>query len=150
MSIPRAQLRAETCPNCNAAVNRGTLVCGSCGGIIPLEQGARRVKDYLLAVLFSQRAAFDNRARLIWLLALTPILIGPPLLALFILFVGRGQQKKPSDPPLVAAIAAVNVILSVIAWHWLGDHVYGGVSGLWRLFVPLGMGNKPTVRETPI
>jgi predicted nucleic acid-binding Zn ribbon protein len=150
MSIPRAQPGAETCPNCNSAVNRGALVCGSCGGIIPFERGAKRVKDHLVAVLLSQRAAFDNRARLIWLLALTPILIGPPLLALFILFMGRGEKKKPSDPALAATIAAVNVILSVIAWHWLGDRVYGAGSGLWRLIVPLGMGHSPMVKQIPI
>jgi hypothetical protein len=150
MSVPRAQPRAEICPNCNAAVNRGALVCGSCGGIIPFERGSQRVKHHLVAMLFSLRLAFDDRARLIWLLALTPILIGPPLLALFMLFTGRGEKKKPSDPALAGTIAVVNVILSVMAWHWLGDRVYSVGPGLWRLFVPFGMGHGPTARQIPI
>lgn len=101
-------------------------------------------------MLFSLRAAFDDRARLIWLLALTPILIGPPLLALFMLFAGRGEEKKTSDPAFAATIAVVNVILSVMAWHWLGDRVYSVGSGLWQLLVPFGMGHGPTVGQIPI
>jgi hypothetical protein len=150
MSVPRAQPRAEICPNCNAAVNRGALVCGSCGGIIPFERGSQRVKDHLVAMLFALRVAFDDRARLIWLLAFTPILIGPPLLALFMLFTGRGEKKKPSDPALAGTIAVVNVILSVMAWRWLGDRVYSVGPGLWQLFVPFGMGHGPAVRQIPI
>jgi hypothetical protein len=150
MSVPRAQARAEICPNCNAAVNRGALVCGSCGGIIPFERGSRRVKDHLVAILLSLRAAFDDRVRLIWLPVLTPILIGPPLLALFMLFTGRGEKKKPSDPALAGTIAVANVILSIVAWHWLGDRVYSVGPNLWQLLVPFGMGHDPTVRQIPI
>ena len=101
-------------------------------------------------MLLSLRAAFDDRDRLIWLLALTPILIGPPLLALFMLFIGRGENKKPFDPALASTIAVVNVILSVIAWHWLGDRLYSIGPGLWRLFVPFGMEHGPAIKQIPI
>jgi ABC-type sugar transport system permease subunit len=67
-----------------------------------------------------------NRTILLWTLALCPIVILPPVLALFLSFCSPkradGQATNSYAPDVLILIVAVcNIIVSVLFWRWIGD-----------------------------
>jgi hypothetical protein len=63
---------------------------------------------------------------MLWTLALCPVVILPPFLALFMSFrspaVPNEQSTSGCGPELTVIIAAVcNIILSVMFWRWIGE-----------------------------
>jgi hypothetical protein len=68
-----------------------------------------------------------DRKVLLWALALCPIIVLPPVLALFQSFrapkKADGQETAgPHSPDVLILIVAVcNIVLSVMFWRWIGD-----------------------------
>lgn len=128
------RLPVRTCPSCGSAVNTGALTCSSCGGVIAVETVLSRLK---LEFRFqAERIGWSIRDPevLIWVLAAFPILILPPLLALFMSF--RSSRLSPSDNPgsksnlslFVAIVAVCNILLSIMFWRWLSELSLSGLS----------------------
>lgn len=124
----------RTCPSCGSAVNTGALTCNSCGGVIAVENVLSRLRQEFRYQ--AERIGRSIRAPevLIWVLAVFPILILPPLLALFMSF--RSPRSAPSDSPatksnlslFVAIVAVCNIVLSIMFWRWLSELSLSGLS----------------------
>ncbi|MBE7204364.1 MAG: hypothetical protein INR70_42130, partial [Parafilimonas terrae] len=71
------------CPACRLPVRPGRVVCVSCGCLIPLEAAARRVRRcvQVLSAVAARRVLAVRVGGLLWILALVPLLFGPPLAA---------------------------------------------------------------------
>ena len=85
-----------------------------------------------------------------WGLALFPFLIAPPLIALLMLRRRADSGLRDGDRSLVATVAIVNIILSVMFWHWIGATALGLGSALWSLLKSLGATVAPVARPTLI
>lgn len=85
-----------------------------------------------------------------WGLALCPFLIAPPLIALLMLRQRAEGDLRDGDRALVATVAIVNIILSVMFWHWIGATALGLGSALWSLLKSLGATVAPVARPTLI
>lgn len=122
---PRASFRA--CPSCGSALSAGAITCRSCGGVVAVESLVSRLKTEIKFQVGRLSENLKDRTVLLWVLAATPILILPPLLALFMSFRSLkavdGQPRATSHNLDVAVliIAVCNIILSVMFWRWLGE-----------------------------
>lgn len=126
------RLPVRTCPACGSALNSGALTCNACGGVIAVESVLSRLKQE-----FRQQAerigwSIRDPEVLIWVLAACPILLLPPLLALFMSF--RSPKALPFDGSaasqslFVAIVAVCNIVLSIMFWRWLSELSLSGLS----------------------
>jgi hypothetical protein len=128
------RLPVRTCPACGSAVNTGALTCNSCGGVIAVESVLSRLKQEFRYQ--AERVGWSIRDPdvLMWVLAVLPVLILPPLLALFMSF--RSSRSAPLDGPpaksnlnlFVAIVAVCNIVLSIMFWRWLSELSLSGLS----------------------
>lgn len=121
---PHASVR--TCPSCGAALNSGTMSCSSCGGLVAVESFFGHFKTELRYQLgyIGQRLREPNV--FLWGLALCPIVLLPPILAIFLSLKARrnhGALVTHRPDPLVIPVAVCNIVLSVMLWHWIGDTI---------------------------
>ena len=124
----------RTCPSCGSAVNTGALTCSSCGGVIAVENVLSRLKQEFRYQAERIGWSIRDPEVLIWVLAVFPILILPPLLALFMSF--RSSKLSLSDSLasnsnlnlFVAIVAVCNIILSIMFWRWLSELSLSGLS----------------------
>lgn len=128
------RLPVRTCPSCGSALNSGALTCNACGGVIAVESVLNRLKQEFRHQ--AERIGWSVRDPevLIWVLAACPVLILPPLLALFMSF--RSSKSSPPDGPVsksnqslfVAIVAVCNIALSIMFWRWLSELSLSGLS----------------------
>lgn len=122
---PGASVRV--CPSCGSALNRGAISCNSCGGLVVVESILGRFKTEMRYQSGQVNERLKNRAVLLWTLALCPIVILPPVLAIFLSFRSpkttdvQAAAEIRSPDPLVLIVAICNIILSVMFWRWIGD-----------------------------
>lgn len=61
----------------------------------------------------------------IWALALTPIVLLPPLLAIMICLrqrsVARESGQEPVDHTWILVAAVLNIVLSILFWRWVAQ-----------------------------
>jgi hypothetical protein len=113
-------------------------VCNRCGGIVPIEATAQRLRNAgpaLLATLL-RRAQANSAAVFLWALASVPLLILPPLCALVLLWrrdwqaeMRIGDARQSTD--LILIVALVNVLVSLAFWIVAGQKVGGYAVILW-------------------
>ena len=119
----------RSCPSCGAALNNGAMACRSCGGLIVVESLFGQLKTELRYQIGQTNKHLKDRTTLLWCLALCPIVILPPVLAVFLSFraqaVSENQTARGSSAPdaLILIVAACNIVLSVMFWHWMGDTI---------------------------
>ncbi|QQO18854.1 hypothetical protein JJB98_02440 [Bradyrhizobium diazoefficiens] len=131
-ALHRSPIR--TCPSCGSAVNTGALTCNSCGGLIAVENVLSRLRQEFRYQAERIGWSIRDPEVLIWVLAALPVLILPPLLALFMVF--RSSRTVPSDSPatksnvslFVAIVAVCNIVLSILFWRWLSELSLSGLS----------------------
>ncbi len=85
-----------------------------------------------------------------WVLALVPILIVPPVVAIFVMYRSPADDLRNFDRTLATTVAVLNVIVSVMFWHWLGHFTLDFGPGLWFFLKSLGLSHSPVARATPI
>ena len=114
------------CPSCGAALNSGAITCNSCGGLVAVESILGRLKTEMRYRSGQAGEQLRSRQTLLWTLALCPIVILPPVLAIFLSFrapettdVAAAGSRSPD--PLVLIVAICNIVLSVVFWRWIGD-----------------------------
>lgn len=123
-SPPRSTFRS--CPSCGGALNRGAITCSSCGGLVIVESLFGRLRAELRYQAATLGDRLKDRQFLLWTLALCPIVILPPVLAIFLSLRPRpvsDQPQAPNQPTdmLVIVASICNIILSVVFWRWVGD-----------------------------
>lgn len=119
---PGTSFRA--CPSCGSGLSSGAITCRSCGGVVAVESLVGRLKVEIKHQISRLGKNLKDRAVLLWVLAAFPILILPPLLALFMSFrPPKTDDKAVSHNPdvLVLIVAVCNIVLSVMFWRWLGE-----------------------------
>src|SRR5712664_3746478 len=72
----------RNCPSCGSGLNSGALTCGYCGGVVVVENVLGRLKTEIKYQINNASRYLRDGNILIWTLALFPILILPPVLAL--------------------------------------------------------------------
>jgi hypothetical protein len=123
--LPNASFRS--CPSCGAVLNGGAITCNSCGGLVVVESILGRLKTEVRYQSGQANERLKNRGILLWVLALCPIVILPPVLAIFLSFrspkTADGQPAAEARSPdvLILIVAVCNIILSVMFWRWIGD-----------------------------
>ena len=126
--------RVRTCPSCGSAVNSGALTCNSCGGVIAVENVLSRLKQEFRYQAERIGWSIRDPEILIWVLAVFPILILPPLLALFMSMrssrpsLSDGPASKSNQSLFVAIVAVCNIVLSIMFWRWLSELSLSGLS----------------------
>jgi hypothetical protein len=125
--LPKISFRS--CPSCGAALNNGAITCRSCGGLVVVESIFGQLKAEINYQVGRINKHLRDRTVLLWCLALCPIVILPPVLAIFLSFRGRNaaEDKATRNPPapdvLILIVALCNIILSIMFWHWIGDTI---------------------------
>ncbi|HEV2160151.1 hypothetical protein [Bradyrhizobium sp.] len=128
------RLPVRTCPACGSAVNTGALTCNACGGVIAVESVLSRLKQEFRHQAERIGWSIRDPEVLIWVLAACPILILPPLLALFMsvrspkLSASDGPASKSNQSLFVAIVAVCNIVLSIMFWRWLSELSLSGLS----------------------
>ena len=150
MNLPRQPPRPRVCPSCGAAINLDGMVCPSCGGVVAIEIASRRLRDHIAGQTGRARANLRDPATLIWVLALIPILIAPPLIALFLIYRAGRDKPRTFDFALAATVALLNVVLSILFWRRLGLAALDFGPGLWFFFNSLGVHHAPPAKPTLI
>jgi ABC-type sugar transport system permease subunit len=123
--LPEVSFRS--CPNCGAALNSGAMTCSSCGGLVLVESILGRLKTEVRFQSGEVSERLKNRSVLLWVLALCPIVILPPVLALFLSFHspkgpdGQAAAGRQGPDVLIMIVAVCNIIVSVMFWRWIGD-----------------------------
>ncbi len=150
MNVPRERPRPRICPSCGAPLSADALVCPLCGGVTAIEIASERLRYHLASEARRVSMHLRNRAALVWVLALIPILIVPPIVAIFVIYRSADDDLRNFDRTLAATVAVLNVIVSVMFWHWLGHFTLGFGPGLWFFLKSLGVGHAPIAAPTPI
>jgi hypothetical protein len=117
-----------TCPSCGSLLKHGALTCSCCGGVIAVENVLGRLRSEFMYQTNRISQYLQDRNVLIWALALCPIFILPPVLALLMSlrwfrFSGPEQRSATHNLDVIAipVLAICNVVLSVIFWRWLSE-----------------------------
>lgn len=125
---------ARTCPACSAEIQANGLICPRCGGFPEVER-ARIAATNLVNRGFGRfrggvRSRRVSRSVLLWALALTPLLIGPPLIALGLVAIIVRRERATLSPGqtlnLAAVVLACLANFGLSAWadyHLAGDAV---------------------------
>jgi hypothetical protein len=105
------------CPTCSAFLSTDAVICRRCGSVIPIEIAARRL-------LRAFRQIFVRPIDLTtftWLMALSPVVIVPPLLVLVLVATDRATRDSGNLTVRKAALTSValaNVGLSLAFWFY--------------------------------
>jgi predicted RNA-binding Zn-ribbon protein involved in translation (DUF1610 family) len=150
MNTPRERPNPRICPSCGAPLNADALVCPSCGGVTAIEIASERLLQHMAGEARRLIPYLRNRAALVWILALIPILIVPPIIAILVMYGSADDDLRNFDRTLAATVAVLNVIVSFIFWHRLGHFTLGFGPGLWFFLKSLGVGHAPIATPTPI
>jgi hypothetical protein len=123
-NFPR--LNVQQCPNCGAALNPNTLTCRDCGGILAIEGFMSRLKSESSSFFRRAPGALGKGRLVLWTLALTPLLLAPPLVAIFLV----GRQSKIAEIRAdqwlgIVIVAVCNIVLSILFWRWLAELSFG-------------------------
>jgi hypothetical protein len=124
---PKISIRS--CPSCGAALNDGAMTCRSCGGLVVVESIFGQLKAEIKYQIGQINKHLKDRTTLLWCLAFCPIVILPPVLAIFLSFRARSAadheatQGSSAPDALILIVAVCNIILSVMFWHWMGDTI---------------------------
>ena len=127
MSRLSTPANVRPCPSCGAALNGGAITCNSCGGVVVIDSVVGRLKSELKYQVGLTSERLKNRQTLLWVLALCPLVILPPVLAVFLSF-QRPKMASDQSPPearspdvLIIIVSVCNIILSIMFWRWIGD-----------------------------
>ncbi|KMO12171.1 hypothetical protein [Methylobacterium platani] len=131
------------CPACRLPVRAGRLVCTSCGCLIPVEAAAgrfRRSVRILAAVAAGRLLALRGEA-LVWIMALVPLLVGPPLAAAALAVMRHRRDARAGPfPTWLLVVAGANIVLSLAMWSVLSveilQQIQAGWQGLRDLLIP--------------
>jgi hypothetical protein len=148
---PNASFRS--CPSCGAVLNSGAITCNSCGGLVVVENIVGRLKTEVRYQSGQINERLKNRTILLWALAMCPIVVLPPILALFLSF--RLPKKTdvqvaadaPSPDVLILFVAVSNIILSVLFWRWVGDTAISMGLSIGLFLKSLGIGHPSGLRS---
>ena len=129
----------RSCPSCGSPLSRGAITCSYCGGVIAVESILGRLKAEARNQIERVSQHLRSRDILIWVLALCPILILPPVLAVLMSF--RALRAPAVEGPatarfdvLVLIAAVCNIVLSIMFWRWLSEiSMSSGLSIGWFL-----------------
>lgn len=123
------------CPACRLPVRAGRAVCASCGCLIPLEAAAGRVRRSvrILTAAASRRVLSARSGTLIWILALVPVLVGPPLAAaLLAVMRHRKAPRTEPFPTWLLVVAGANIVLSLAMWSVLSVEILQQIQAGWQ------------------
>jgi hypothetical protein len=146
--LPNASFRS--CPSCGAALNNGAITCSSCGGLVMVESVLGRLKTEVRYRSAQLNDHLKHGTTLLWVLALCPIVILPPVLALFLSFRASknadGQAPTGAHPPdvLILMVATCNIILSVLFWRWIGDTAVSMGLSIGLFLKSIGISHPPS------
>lgn len=140
----------RTCQNCRAALDPNALICSSCGGVVPIEVASRLLRGHAVERLSHFLSALNERTLLLWILAAAPMLIGPPLLALWLTYVGSKGRRLLTREIIIVAAALINVIVSILFWRWLSETTFAVWPTIWHFLKSLATEGTPTVRSIQI
>jgi hypothetical protein len=114
----------QSCPSCGSALRRGALTCGYCGGVVAVENVTHRLKFEFRDMVAKAGLRLQERTVLMWVLALVPVLMLPPVLALFMMLRPSSDQAGQSLRGFnvsILLVALCNIVLSVMFWRWLSE-----------------------------
>ncbi|WP_371348791.1 hypothetical protein [Ancylobacter sp. IITR112] len=131
----RAGLR---CPACGFRLSARTTLCENCGAVVPVAElaGSGAVSRSLSLVLGRPLGSLSI-LEIARILAWVPLLVGPPIAALAIIALKVAQQPERlherawQGPALVAAL---NIALSLVVWHYAAQEISAIASALWTQF----------------
>lgn len=130
----------RSCPSCGSPLSRGAITCSYCGGVIAVESVLGRLRAESRIHIERLGQFLRNRNVLVWVLALCPIVILAPVLAIVMSFRSRGTPTPGGGaaPPrfdvLVVIASVCNIVLSVMFWRWLSEiSMSSGLSIGWFL-----------------
>ena len=143
----------RSCPSCGAALNSGAMTCHSCGGLVMVEGIFRRLKTEIRYQVNRISESLKDRQTLLWTLALCPIVILPPILALFMSFrspnaaeeAAHGAARSPDV--LIMMVAVCNIILSIMFWRWIGDTVVSMGLSIGLILKSIGVSHPGSLRS---
>jgi hypothetical protein len=148
------------CPNCGAELGK-VSICQRCGSLPALEAAISKAKIGLTGyaqqkwLLLPQR--FQGR-HFLWLCAVIPLFILPPVFALVYSVVAMRKQQTPlsADFEWIAILSAVNIIVSAMVLyklHFAANDLISSFSEMlqsalrrWFLFEA----PRPTVKPMPV
>lgn len=140
----------KSCKNCGAALDPNAFVCNSCGGVVPIEEASRRLRGHAGEWLSRLLAVLNERTLLLWILAVTPILLGPPLLALWGVYIRSRREHPKTETVIIVAIALTNIVMSALFWHWLSETTFAAWPAFWHFLRSLGFESAPAIKTVPI
>lgn len=127
MTQPAQRPSLRRCPSCGAAVSDTAMSCNTCGGVLAIDTLFMRLRQE--GSFFTQRlrSVIVEKNLTLWILALIPLLILPPVLAaiLSLRAARESTETERSAAFWIIGIALCNIILSVLAWRWLSQMSYG-------------------------
>jgi hypothetical protein len=130
----------RSCPSCGSPLSRGAITCSYCGGVIAVESVLGRLRAEARNQIERLGQHLRNRDLLVWVLALCPIVVLAPVLAILMnLRSLRTAASGIGTPParfdaLVLVAAVCNIVLSVMFWRWLSEiSMSSGISIGWFL-----------------
>lgn len=133
----------RSCPSCGSPLSRGSISCSYCGGVVVVENVLGRLRSEARTQVERLSQHLRNRDVLIWVLALCPILILPPVLAVLMSVRAMREPAVGAAAPrfdiLVLIAAVCNIALSVMFWRWFSEiSMSSGLSIGW-FFKSLGI-----------
>jgi len=130
---------AGRCTTCGSQLTAYSI-CPHCGSLIGVETAVRRVRGLLHAPIARAREHLPHRLstlQFLWICALIPLVIVPPILSLLaaVRLMGRAAAARwDNQLEWIVTIAAINLLLSVLVlsrFHFslseLTSYLRGGI-----------------------
>ncbi len=151
-----AEARLMYCPGCSVRIQSDSIICRSCGCVVPLEGLGRRLKNFFpqLLATAARRTNLQPADLVLWFLACVPLLIALPILAIGIAtFQTRRAapgQRLASFPVALLCVALFNIVLSVIFWIATGQKLWALLAILQNSIADYLNGLKPSGSRPPV
>jgi hypothetical protein len=140
MTQPVQRPNLRRCPSCGAAVSDAAMSCNTCGGVLAIDTLLMRLRQEGGFLTERLRSIIVEKNLTLWILALIPLLILPPMLAAILSLrpAREGTETERGTAFWIIGIALCNIVLSVLAWRWLSHMSYGVGSLLAPMLPPHG------------
>lgn len=119
------------CRSCGSPFHVDARVCPRCGAIPLVDHAVDRLRGAFYGLGARAAHAFSGSHGFLWIMALTPLVLAPPLTVIWLCLRKAGMSVRDErTASLLMIVAGLNVVVSLILLKWAGGAIMDQIAWL--------------------
>lgn len=119
------------CHSCGSPFSPRLSTCPHCGAIPAVDGAVKRMQSKASLVIRRLWLAVPTTHPIMWVMALTPIVLAPPLTVIWLCLRNNSLVIRDQRTALwLMIVAAANVIISLLILKWIGTAMFEQIDWL--------------------